>query len=513
MSSAYLAVPGHWQQEERQRLFFMASIFLGLCCAIGALVSGSGRVAMMLLSVGSLGVCSLIFLAMVRLAPEFLLARLIAASYALQCFWLIFVAAFNIGVSDETVLVPDLYQYPYRAVLPNLLVPLAALAAVGVWRMLPLRRAGRRDFWQLTKTAPAGLDFYLVLAALVMLTYWPASQEDVGGWGYAVRILERSFGFMPLLMGRYFRQFPWTNRFFLLVLAINAVIGMTIGGRSVALLPVGLYFIGRILGHEQRKRWRPLAYGALLALPIFALSGAIGAVRGELGRGDFSIFSVERMVDTVNAVWDQMSAESDTGDQATLLNGPGRMVVWPNLSAAILTPENVPYRGFGSFFDETAITFKVSAVSGLSRQDMYDADLSSYPATLYGYMVNTETSVEWGLLADGWSRGGPWATLLFGFILSMVFITVEYVLLTRKSQSLSTLLVYGVLVISAVVYPATSTLLYVIRQTALDCGLIFLVTTVIALLQPRLSVVFADSRDSVFSPSSNRGLLRGVRKR
>ncbi len=513
MSSAYLSVSGHWQQEQRERLFFMASVFLALCCAIGALASGSGRIAMMLLSLGSLGVCSLIFLAMVRLAPEFLLARLITASYALQCFWLIFVAAFNIGVTDETALVPDLYQYPYRAVLPNLLVPLAALAAVGVWRMLPLHKPGRRDLWQLTKTAPAGLNFYLILAAVVMLAYWPASQEDVGVWGYAVRILQRSFGFMPLLMGRYFRQFPWTNRFWLVVLAINAVIGMTIGGRSVALLPVGLYFIGRILGHEQRERRRPLAYGALLALPIFALSGAIGVVRGELGRGDFGIFSAERMVDTANAVWDHLSAESDTSDQATLLNGPGRMVVWPNLSAAILTPENIPYRGFGSLLDEAAITFKVSAISGLSRQDMYDADLSSYPATLYGYMVDTETSVEWGLLADGWSRGGPWGTLLFGFVLSMVFITVEYGLLAHKSQSLRTLLVYSVLVISAVAYPATSTLLSVLRQTALDCGLMLLVTIVIAFLQPRLSVVFADSRNSVLSPSSNRGLLRGVRKR
>lgn len=501
MSSTYLPLSREWGQEPGQHKFVTASIFLTLLGAIGAISIGSGRITIIFLSIGSLGVCALILIIMKHIAPELLLSRLVLASYALQCFWLIFVASFDIGVTDETVLVPELYQHPFRGVLPNLLVPLAALATVGFWRMLPIRPVNRRDVWQLTKRAPTGLEIYLLIEAGLMLLSWPAAigwdttsgrgldQEYTHLWGYAVRVVQQSFSFMPLVMGRYFLQFPRTNRLWLVVLPINAAIGLSVGGRGPALIPVGLYIIGRVLGQSGTNRLRSMIFATLLVIPISVLAGAVGVVRSDIGRGDFSLFSPDRVEEMADSIWSYLTNPSSSTDQDTLINGPGRMVVWPNLSATILTPEYIPYRGFDSFLPEVSMTFKIAAFAGLSRQDMYDANLSSYPATLYGYMVNPDTSVEWGVLADGWSRGGISGVLAFGFVLTLFFTWAEYIFVSRQVHTTNAILVAGILFGSALTFSATSTLLYILRQTTFACGLILLVAFVIEKLRLLFNVV------------------------
>jgi hypothetical protein len=495
MSSSYLQVAERYRKEQRHRMFFMASTFTVLCCVIGAVGTGSGRATMLLLSIGSVGVCSLIVLAMMYLARELLLPRLIVASYALQCFWLTFVAVFDVGGIESTGFLPDMYQNPYRAVLPNLLVPIAALAALAFWRLLPVRALSRGDLWRLTEEAPPGFGFYLVASAVLLLAFWPATVEHAGSWAYGVRVVQHSMVFMPLFMGRYFRQFPRANRLWMPVLAINTVIGLSLGGRGQAFIPVVLYLIGRALGQQAGKRLRSLVLVGLLGIPMFAISGALGAVRGEIGRGDFSIFSLDRISETRNAIWSRLAYKSNVIDQDILLNGPGRMIVWPNLDAAILTPETIPYRGFDDFAHEVLLSFQIFALADFSRQDTYDAGLFSYPATRYGYLVNTGTSVEWGVLADGWSRGGPWATMLFGFVLTVFFIIAEYILLTHSIQTSNALLIIsGVLIFNALIGPATVTLLWILRGVVLDCGLILMLTFIVERCRPRAAVALARKR-------------------
>jgi hypothetical protein len=492
--TSYLQIAAQYRQEQRHRMFLLASTLSVLCCAIGAVVTDSGRATMMLLSIASVGVCGLIVLAMVNFAPELLLPRFVVASYALQCFWLIFVAAFNIGVNDPAVVSPDVYQNPFRTVLPNLLVPFAALAAVGFWRLLPVRALGRGDLWRRTEEAPSRLGFYLVASAVLLLAYWPTTQANAGWWAYGVKVVQHSTGFMPLLMGRYFRQFPRANRLWLVVLAVNVVIGLSIGGRSQALMPIVLYLVGYTLGQQAGKRLRSLVLVGLSGMSMFAISGALGTVRGEIGRGDFSIFNLGRIADTTNAIWNYFAYKTTLTDRDTLLNGPGRMVVWPNLAATMLTPESIPYRGFDDFPHEVLLSFRIFALGDFSRQDSYDATLFNYPAVLYGYTINTGTSVEWGVLADGWSRGGPWATILFGFVLTVFFIIAEYILQTRSIQMSTVLLIFGVLIVSALTYPATSSLLYILRQVVLDCGLILLLTFMVERWRRRSGVALAGKR-------------------
>jgi hypothetical protein len=224
---------------------------------------------------------------------------------------------------------------------------------------------------------------------------------------------------------------------------------------------------------------------------MFVLAGAIGVVRTEIGRGDFSLFSFERVRKVSNSIENYLGNGSNALSQGTLSNGPGRMVVWPNLSATILTPENIPYRGFDSFPSEVAASFRVFALAGVSRQGVNDANLFNYPATLYGYTINNDTSVEWGVLADGWSRGGLWSAFLFGFVLTLFFVAAEYVLILRGRPTTTVLLLFGILVGSALIYPATVTLLYIVRQTGLDCALLILITFLVERLRPGVNDSFS----------------------
>jgi hypothetical protein len=77
------------------------------------------------------------------------------------------------------------------------------------------------------------------------------------------------------------------------------------------------------------------------------------------------------------------------------------------------------------FLDEAVQTFKISSVSGSTPDDLYNAGLWNAPARQYGFTVNSETSVEFTLAADGWSRGGAPIALLFSFFAALVLTTAE----------------------------------------------------------------------------------------
>ena len=70
-------------------------------------------------------------------------------------------------------------------------------------------------------------------------------------------------------------------------------------------------------------------------------------------------------------------------------------------------------------------TFKVSSVSGSTPDDLYDAGLWTAPARQYGFTVNSYTSVEFSVAADGWSRGGALIALLFSFVTALVLTLTE----------------------------------------------------------------------------------------
>ena len=85
--------------------------------------------------------------------------------------------------------------------------------------------------------------------------------------------------------------------------------------------------------------------------------------------------------------------------------------------------------------------------------------------------------------------------MLFGFVLTVFFIIAEYILLTRSIQTSKALLMLsGVLIVSALMYPATASLLYILRKVVLDCGLILMLTFIVERCRPRAKVALARKR-------------------
>jgi hypothetical protein len=95
------------------------------------------------------------------------------------------------------------------------------------------------------------------------------------------------------------------------------------------------------------------------------------------------------------------------------------MLAWSNVVVPLMTPEIIPYRGMNGFLEETAQTFRIASVSGLTPDDLLDAGLNNEPVRLYGFTINSHTAVEFTLAADAWSRGGGPVVLLFSVIAAL----------------------------------------------------------------------------------------------
>jgi hypothetical protein len=201
---------------------------------------------------------------------------------------------------------------------------------------------------------------------------------------------------------------------------VNAVIGIAAGTRGKALLAAVLFATGFISALPDRKRVVVGICAVFAAVPLIQLAGALGVVRDELGRGGLEMVESGHL----SEVFRQLSREllpDDRQDVEVLReHGVSRLLSWTNVVVPLMTPQTVPYRGMTGLLDEAAQTFQVASFSGSTPDDLYEAGLWNAPARQYGFTVNAYTSVEFTLAADGWSRGGAVAALLFGFVAALL---------------------------------------------------------------------------------------------
>jgi hypothetical protein len=476
--------------ELRDKLRLISAVVVILASAL-LFALNSPRLVICALSVGCIAVCVLLDFAMSALAPALLAPRIISLGYALQFFWLLLVAVFGLTFHAVNSSAPDILDYPVRAILPNLLIPISALLAVLVLAILYPANSSKLSVWRQSTTAPSGIAFYLTIAAVIQPLYWFSilqTSESFVYVAYFVRVANGALFFMSLLAGRYSRQLPVVRVIWLITMLLNLVIGMAVGARFPALLPVGLYGVGYLLATPAKTRVRVGLMLAICAVPLVALSGAVGVIRGQIGRGGIEILSTDRIMEVVDRVFYLFSAEDEEGKRALTLEGIGRLVSWPNLVVPMMTPDPVSYRGLSTLPDEILASSKISQLSDMNRQDMYDLGLGSTPARLYGFTVNTHTSVEFGVLADGWSRGGPAIALAFGFLISLLLSVIEYKIRSLRLLPESIRLVlFGVLLYPYIAV-VTSTMLYVIRSAVLYVLFVAAIGVTIEKLRPRFDL-------------------------
>jgi hypothetical protein len=455
---------------------------------------GTGRLLLFVVSAGALALCGLIFLSIGALVPSLLLTRIVTLGFMMQMFWMSLIALVGAPTYlPRSLLTPDAVDYPFEGVVPLLLVPLVVFAVcLFAWIFLKKQKA-QSSLLSTLNIRPPDLSNYLIVAAAIQVLYWPAALENAGSIGYFVRATSYTLTFVPLVAGRYASTLPKTHRLWLIAMSINAVIGLLVGSRLISLLPPALYMIGYITSLHGKARARMVVFGGALSIVALMVSGLAGMVRQEVGRGGIEILTSERVstvVDSTMKVIEGQQEVSTESDSAIKTEGLSRMVVWPNIFVPIMTPTMLPYRGYEELPDEIALSMQIAKISGTSVDDLLDAGLFSAPANSYGFMVNRLTSVEWGILADGWSRDGATGVVLFGFIAILLLLVAERLIQgSRNLSGAAKLFLFSAYAKNALGV-VTVPLLTTVRAMALDTVIILFIVLAISLWQrqPRTSL-------------------------
>jgi hypothetical protein len=405
-----------------------SSIALALACGIGIVVAAvleTGASALFFASAGALAGCVGLAGAVRRMVPDAFAVWVLVIASALQSAWLLVLSLSGAStLVRASTFAPDLAASPVRLAVALLVIPVGTVAAVGFGRVAGMRTRSTERIARFLEVPLRDMRPFLMFGALLLPAYWVAAMPETGLIGYLVRVMAKFSLLFPFWAGRYSSQSVPLHLLWIVSLAINAAAGLLSGSRFVGLLPVALFAAGYISILPRKRRRSAAVLAGLVALVLIPMSGAVGMVRSEIGRGGIELLNLERAGQLASAVADALQSEASGLREAT---GAGiqRMLLLPNLVVVQLTPSVIPERGADGLAAELLSVFNVSLVSGRTDEDMLERGLGSAPAIEYGFVVTTETSVEFGVLADGWSRAGLPGALLYAFVFALVLLIVE----------------------------------------------------------------------------------------
>ncbi len=96
-----------------------------------------------------------------------------------------------------------------------------------------------------------------------------------------------------------------------------------------------------------------------------------------------------------------------------------RLVTWPTMVVAVAAGGSRGYRGYDDLGDQIFASLNIVAVTG-EMSGYYNEGLFNLRAVDYGFRVDMGTSVEFGLLAEAWDRGGPIGAGVYALIAVLV---------------------------------------------------------------------------------------------
>jgi hypothetical protein len=441
-------------------LLVLADFFLGSEDAVAAVC---GTVLLW-------GYC--LFVVAGALAPRMYLSRFAIVLFSGQALWLGLLALlghslspklmyFNVSVADR----------PIQAVLPLMVVPLVATISIWIVRgARPLRGDAKRPLLDPKRSGDTKRRFYLIVGAIPVGAYWVAAQPGTGFVGYVGRVAGSAMMFYPLFAGAYSRDDRMAGWIWRGVLAVNVFIGVLIGTRTPFITAV-LYSLGWLYTTPRSQRMAAAAFVAGLIASLMFMSGIVGLVRTEMGRGGIEMVSVERAQALAAASRERIGDDGDGGRGEIAEEAFSRLVAWSNLVVPLLSPYPVPYRGYASVFDEITTAATINALAGRTAEQWLTAGMGTIAATQYGFMVNSSTSVEFSVLADGWSRAGLEGALLFGFIVLLLFNGMEVCLAWVRPRVPESGTVLLAVLARAMLDVSTVTVVASIRRAVLDMGI------------------------------------------
>ena len=265
----------------------------------------------------------------------------------------------------------------------------------------------------------------LIFSAVFSLLFWAGSFMEFGLVKAATQTLQRAFIVVPFLAGLCFRISPMATSVWLGSLALNLALGVLTGSRAPAFLPAILYAIGVFFGCSSRQRIIYLLILPVVAVPSAYVFGMIEVIRSDVGRLRIGELTGAR----IGQVSERMS-ESGVGDSndpyadlPAWVRTNVRVVTWPTLVVAVAANER-RYRGFDDLPEQAVASLNIVALSG-KISGYYNEGLFNLRASDYGFTVNEGTSVEFGMLAESWDRGGPWAAAAYSLVAVLILGAVE----------------------------------------------------------------------------------------
>lgn len=346
------------------------------------------------------------------------------------------------------------------------LLPLCnSLIAITAWIVVrALRRSRASDDSLLPEGARRSLNAILLVClpaafGQTLSNFVPVAPR------YALQVVGVSMELLPFFAGRYSRRKEAGFWIWLIAIASNAVVMALMGARYRAFFPIVLFAVGYMSQLAPKPRRVVIVAAMVLSVPGFFLVGILGILRDELGRDQTSNVSTshaERMFSVGREV-----SSSETDHLIIFREGISRMIAWPTFAPVALSPEFVPYRGFGTFLREAGNAVAIYAFAPNAVREYAELKMGTYAANDYGFVVNDLTSVEWGVMADGWSRAGWWSATLFLLVAFFITFKLEGWIATVQVLSAPAKLLFTAFLMSRTMRISSIPLLEFLRSTAL----------------------------------------------
>lgn len=413
-----------------------------------------------------------------KLAPRILMPRVAIAMFVAEAGWLLILSLAGHSLGPVLALYSaSAVDEPALAILPLLIVPFAAFLSAAISRIISPGLCAARVLAEARPNARKRR-LYLVTGALVAAAHWPATHPESGFVGYVFRILGTAMATYSFVAGLSSREDKPAGRLWMSVLGINALLGMLMGTRH-PFISVMTYSAGWLYSAPRQGRRRAWMLVGCLAVVFMAASGVIGIVRGKIGRGGVELVSSERARTVVDASINEIGPgqASEVAEEAI-----SRMVSWCNIAIPILSPMPVPFRGYEGIGVELERLSIINRIAGNSVDDLLASGLGTTPATRYGFTVNSQTSVEFSVLADGWSRDGAVGAFVFAMVAMLFFAVAEMIVVYVRSVHAESGAMLTAVLSVPVLELGRLPLLMCLRQAVLDISMAMVLVVVVEVM-------------------------------
>ena len=277
---------------------------------------------------------------------------------------------------------------------------------------LPANGAGKSNAVALDPRLPA----ILIAAAGFSLAFWVGGELGLGLLRAVFLTLQRAFMFVPFLAGYLFWVSPPATIIWILSVVGNLALGIFTGSRGPAFVPMAMFGLGVLLGANARQRRWVVGLILVVGIPGAFIFGRVESVRTAVGRLQVSEITGEKITEVIAGIKKTKVRGSDAYDDLPFwVKANYRLVTWPTLVVAAATGGGGGHRGFNDMSQQIINSLNVVSLTG-EMNESYNESLFNLRAADYGFRVNAGTSVEFGLLAESWDRGGPVAAFIYALI-------------------------------------------------------------------------------------------------